>query len=80
MGLEPTANCLTTSFNAAMYREIRILPANLHALSLPQWMYKKFTEGQIVTLYEYILLSIFKSQITVCWILKMPCSVSKAYC
>jgi len=26
---------------------------------------QKFSEGQIVTLYEYILLSIFKSQITV---------------
>jgi hypothetical protein len=81
MQLEPTesliqrrsANCLTTSFSV-MYMEIRILPANLHALCLPQWMCKKFCKGQIVTLYEYILLSIFKSQITVYWILKMPCS------
>jgi len=72
MGLEPTAsliqrsdaNCLNTSFSV-MYPEIRILPANLHALCLPQGIYKKFSGGQIVTLEEYILLSIFKSQITV---------------
>lgn len=59
-----TANCFTTSFSI-LYLEIRILPDNLHALCLPQRMHKKFSAGQNVTLYEHMLLSIFKSQITV---------------
>jgi hypothetical protein len=48
-----------------MYLETKIVPAISHALCLLQRMHKKFCEGRTVTLYEYILLFIFKSQIII---------------